>query len=148
MVKTRTAYLLWCLSLFALPGLHRFYLGKPVSGVLYLCTFGFFGIGQIVDLFLIPGMVEDRNLKHKLLYGTTNDLTGPHVAPAASPLPRLDVQILTLCRNQGGATISDCVIETGTDPAEVKAAIQQLCLEDLLFVDNRAQDGAVIYKTI
>jgi hypothetical protein len=34
-------------------GLHRFYVGKTVSGVVYLLTFGLAAVGQIVDLVLI-----------------------------------------------------------------------------------------------
>lgn len=31
-------------------GVHRFYEGKVITGLLYLCTLGFFGIGWIVDI--------------------------------------------------------------------------------------------------
>ena len=31
-------------------GVHRFYEGKVFTGLLYLCTLGFFGIGWIVDI--------------------------------------------------------------------------------------------------
>ena len=34
-------------------GLHRFYCGKIVSGVVYILTFGGVGIGVLVDLILI-----------------------------------------------------------------------------------------------
>ncbi|MDO4731548.1 MAG: TM2 domain-containing protein [Clostridia bacterium] len=34
-------------------GLHRFYIGKPISGFVYLFTLGALGIGVIVDLILI-----------------------------------------------------------------------------------------------
>lgn len=44
-------------------GLHRFYLNKPVSGVFYLLTWGFFGIGTIIDLFRITSMVDDENYR-------------------------------------------------------------------------------------
>eukprot|EP01085_Mycamoeba_gemmipara_P005256 Mycagemm_TRINITY_DN10152_c0_g1::TRINITY_DN10152_c0_g1_i1::g.5256::m.5256 type:complete len:116 gc:universal TRINITY_DN10152_c0_g1_i1:40-387(+) len=56
------AYCLWFfLGLF---GIHRFYLDRNVSGIIYLFTLGIFGIGWIVDLFLIPGMVEHYNIHH------------------------------------------------------------------------------------
>ena len=141
MVKTKTAYLLWCFSFFSLAGIHRFYLGKPVSGCLYLGTLGFFGIGQFIDLFLIPGMVREQNLLHS----STDEAVS---MPSTVPNQRLDVRILSVCREFKGATVSDCVIETHTDPATVKEMIQKLCLEGLLLVDNREKDGAVIYKAI
>ena len=34
-------------------GAHRFYVGNTKSAVLYLCTFGLFGIGTLVDLYKI-----------------------------------------------------------------------------------------------
>ena len=46
-------YLLW---IFGFTGSHRFYFGKPWTGTLYFCTFGLFGIGWLIDLFLIPKM--------------------------------------------------------------------------------------------
>ena len=41
-------YLLW---IFGFLGAHRFYFGRPISGTVYLFTFGLLGIGWIVDLF-------------------------------------------------------------------------------------------------
>lgn len=34
-------------------GIHRFYEGKVVTGVLYLCTLGLFGVGWLVDIVRI-----------------------------------------------------------------------------------------------
>jgi len=61
-MKDKTvAYLLWAGIAMGVAGLHRIYLGKYGTGFLYLFTWGLFGIGQLVDLFTIPGMVEDAN---------------------------------------------------------------------------------------
>lgn len=53
-------YLFW---LVGFSGLHRFYFGKPLTGVIWFFTGGLFGVGWIVDLFLIPTMADeaDRN---------------------------------------------------------------------------------------
>jgi hypothetical protein len=53
------AYL--CCIFVGLLGVHRFYLRRPGSGLLYLFTLGLAGVGVLADLFLIPGMVrKDR----------------------------------------------------------------------------------------
>ncbi|MGE9266924.1 MAG: NINE protein [Verrucomicrobiales bacterium] len=55
------AYLAW---IFGFTGAHRFYAGKPVSGVIWFCTLGLLGIGWLIDLFLIPGMVKEANERY------------------------------------------------------------------------------------
>ena len=55
-------YLLW---LFGFTGSHRFYYGKPVSGTVYFFTFGLLLIGWIIDLFLIPSMDREADLRFK-----------------------------------------------------------------------------------
>ena len=47
------------LFLLGFAGAHRFYLGRFYTGVFYLCTGGFLGLGLILDLFMIPFMVAD-----------------------------------------------------------------------------------------
>ena len=53
-------YLLW---LFGFLGAHRFYYGRPVTGTIWLCTLGLLGIGWLVDLFLIPAMDREADLR-------------------------------------------------------------------------------------
>ena len=50
--KSRTAALIICLFLGWL-GIHRFYVGKIGTGILYLFTGGIFGFGWLIDLILI-----------------------------------------------------------------------------------------------
>lgn len=47
--KSRTVALILCI-LFGYLGIHRFYLRQTGMGVLYLCMFGLFAIGWIVDI--------------------------------------------------------------------------------------------------
>lgn len=52
--KSRTISLvLAILGLFGFGGLHRFYVGKPLTGFLFLITFGGFLIGTLYDIFTI-----------------------------------------------------------------------------------------------
>lgn len=53
-------YLLW---LFGFTGAHRFYFGKPKTGILWFCTGGLFLVGWIVDLFLIPSMDREADTR-------------------------------------------------------------------------------------
>lgn len=71
MKSSGIAYLLWCACLFGGCGIHRFYLGKYGTGLLYFFTFGLFGIGQLIDLFRLGDMVEKENLKEQLRQGAT-----------------------------------------------------------------------------
>ncbi|MBC7772474.1 MAG: NINE protein [Pyrinomonadaceae bacterium] len=63
MRSTGTAYILWFLCLIGLCGVHRLYAGKVFTGLLWLFTFGLLGIGQFIDLFLIPNMIDRNNYK-------------------------------------------------------------------------------------
>lgn len=60
------SFLLWLCCLFGVCGLHRIYLGRFWTGLLWVFTFGLLGIGQLIDLFLLPGMVREENLSSRL----------------------------------------------------------------------------------
>ena len=55
-------YLLW---IFGFLGAHRFYYGRQISGTIYFFTLGLFFIGWIIDLFLIPGMDQDADIRYR-----------------------------------------------------------------------------------
>jgi TM2 domain-containing membrane protein YozV len=51
----------WILQSFlGVLGLHRFYLGKWISGLVWLFTGGLFGIGWIYDFFTLNEQIVER----------------------------------------------------------------------------------------
>lgn len=63
------AYGLWALCLAGVAGIHRFYLGRPVTGIIWLFTLGLLGLGSLYDLIVMAGMVERKNRKLAALGG-------------------------------------------------------------------------------
>jgi TM2 domain-containing membrane protein YozV len=52
MAKSKWVAFFLCLFLGVL-GIHKFYEGRVLLGVLYLCTVGLFGVGVIIDLIVL-----------------------------------------------------------------------------------------------
>ncbi|MDJ1169297.1 TM2 domain-containing protein [Roseofilum sp. BLCC_M154] len=119
-------------------GVHKFYLGQTFLAVLYLVfcwTFipAFLSIFDFVGLLLTSDEDFDRRFN-----GSKPGL----------PSRKLQQRILKICKEYRGATLSDCVMETGADIEEVKEILNRLAKHGLVNVENRDHDGAVIYKNI
>ena len=56
------AWLFLIIPLTGLLGLHRFYMGKWMTGLLFLCTGSLLGIGWIYDLWTLNEQVSERNI--------------------------------------------------------------------------------------
>ena len=59
------SYLLW--FFLGLLGGHRFYLGHVGLGIVYLFTFGGFGIGWIIDAIIMPQLVHQANNPNQVI---------------------------------------------------------------------------------
>ncbi|MDY7023991.1 MAG: hypothetical protein SWJ54_22030 [Cyanobacteriota bacterium] len=58
------------------------------------------------------------------------------------------IQLLKFAKRKGAVTVSDCVIETGLAPQDIRNLLDELHREDLMRIDNRDEDGAVIYRVV
>lgn len=164
MRKTKIAYIFWCTGFVGLAGVHRLYSGKYLSGLVWLFTLGFLGIGQLIDLALIPGMIEEKNLKDKWLSNRPNNhiaiipevviSTANEIRPTfrepTSKVELSDIQtIFQLAKdNHGKVSLVDCVIATGKPASELRKALEYLCLEGFLAVDNYPEPGSLVYKLV
>lgn len=66
MKNKTTAFILTLIGFLGLAGLQYFYLNKPLKAILWLVTFGIFGIGTLIDVFMISGQVEQHNTNEEL----------------------------------------------------------------------------------
>ena len=136
-------YFFWVCGLVGLCGMHRFYARKPVSGTLWLLTFGFCGIGQLIDGLLISSMIEQANQPLAL-----QEALAMAEANRSDPLAR---QLLVLARSSGstGFTLNDAILTlqlpVNVDRAAVRAEIEVLLNEQLLDVGNDER-GRVVYR--
>jgi len=54
--------LAWILLTFlGIFGVHRFYMGKIITGLIYLFTLGLFGLGVLYDFLTLNGQISERN---------------------------------------------------------------------------------------
>lgn len=49
-------------------GLHRMYMGKWLTGLLYLCTLGLFGLGVLYDFWTLNGQIDEINSRKNYRY--------------------------------------------------------------------------------
>ncbi len=160
-INTGTTYIIWCLCLFGICGGQRFYTGNVVSGLIYLFTFGIFGFGQLIDLALIPGMVDRRNIYLRGLgAGNATASVNQTINLNLSDIPQLKLpqavqpvasgtsmqRLLRAAKDNGGIlSIAQAAMHTELEPQEVKELLQEAEKNGLAEVNNDSKTGAIRY---
>jgi TM2 domain-containing membrane protein YozV len=147
------SYIFWAGWLIGLGGLHRLYNGKIATGLLWLCTGGLLGIGQILDLLLIPSMVDEENANIRAKLGVSATGVPNHqgqIAIAqvlAKETPeQLMVKLLKAAYTRGGKlSVTQGVMATGATFAEVEATLRELLKTGYVSIENDPATGIVIY---
>lgn len=165
MYRDGVAYGLWCLFFAGLAGVHRIYLGKYGTGVLWLLTFGLFGVGQFVDLFRMGRLVRNANVREghlphprwEHLAGDRADAAGRRTLSAdapsagdasAEPARETTMQKLLAAAEENGGYISvtQGVSATGLSFEEVEETLRDMVASGYVDVDNHPDSGVVIYR--
>lgn len=171
MYRTGTAYGFWCLFLVGLAGVHRLYLGKWGTGILWLLTAGLFGVGQVVDLFRMDTLVEHANVREGYLphpnfrplaagaagavagagrvagggaSGRTEE--GPNGGPSSDE-GELMRRLLVEAEDRGGSlTVTQGVAATGLSFERVEETLGEMVASGYVDVGNHPESGVVLYR--
>lgn len=122
-----TSYLLASVGLFFPPfsGLHLFYLRQPVLGFAYLFTFGFCGIGTVIDLLRMPSLVDAENMRVRMMYGGAPPLR--QLAPPRQRAVSAEQQLLVAAKEHDGAlTVALASLETGIPLDECRRMLEDM----------------------
>ncbi|MBW4615232.1 MAG: TM2 domain-containing protein [Desmonostoc vinosum HA7617-LM4] len=162
-VNSGIAYLFWCLCFFGVCGGQRFYTGQVGGGLIYLFTFGLFGIGQLIDLALVPDMVEKRNIYLRGLHGSANPSVNQSITlnigdipqlkqlqeaiqPAASsPISPMQKLLKAAKEHNGTLSIAQAAMYTELEPEQLKELLQEATRMGYAEINNDLNTGAIRY---
>ena len=143
------AYLLWAVSGFGALGLHRFYLGKSGTGLLWLFSGGLGGLGGLYDLFTLPRQVQEANILYETKLALesgaarsrSSDMPGYRYANPETP----EKTILRLARkNAGLVTPGEVAIEGDMSVEEARKALDKLAKDGVAEIRVRSS-GVIVY---
>ncbi|RMH71723.1 MAG: NINE protein [Cyanobacteria bacterium J007] len=148
-----TSYLLWVVGWVGISGLHRLYNGKIFSGALWFCTGGLFGLGQIVDVFLIPGMAEEQQAKIRAKLGISErGIPLRQQAAIAQTLTpnrhdQIAIKLLKAAQARGGQlSVTQAVMDTEIGFSDVEATLTKMVSSGYVSIENDPITGVVLYR--
>jgi len=153
MYSVGLAYLLWLCSLGGWFGLHRFYLGKIPTGILWMCTGGLFMVGSIYDFFTLPRQVREANFRKAILDGTVRQNAGGHPwrnvndgdARIVREKESVERVILRQAKaNKGLLTASELALSANIPVEEAKKDLDAMVSKGFAELRVR-QSGALVY---
>lgn len=146
MYSTAVAYLLWILSGFGALGLHRFYLNKIPTGLIWLLTGGLFMVGSVYDFITLPSQVREANLRERyreaLYFEKYNKKRASQERRKIAQASIEQIILKTAKRNNGVVSPSEIALE-----AEIPLDAAKKHLEDLAengYADLRVTKNGVI----
>ncbi|MBE9009773.1 NINE protein [Pseudanabaenaceae cyanobacterium LEGE 13415] len=165
MNKVGVAYMLWLGGLFGVSGLHRLYNGEKVTGVLWLGTFGLFGFGQLLDLILIPKMVEVHNARLAEKYNPLLEnnpvalkieqvkstkfvgVKSPKLFDSTLTQQQATITLLKAAETNGGnLSVTQGVMATGLSFQQVEALLNEMLKSGYVEISNHPETGIVLYE--
>jgi TM2 domain-containing membrane protein YozV len=150
MYSTGLAYFLWFIGGFGAAGLHRFYLGKIPTGILWMCTGGLSMIGSVYDFLTLPRQVMEANFRRAI---NANVNTGRQnwrnvndgeskIVREKEPVERI---ILKLAKsNKGILTASELALAANVNVEEARKELDALVSKGFAELRVR-QSGSLVY---
>jgi hypothetical protein len=144
MPNLTVAYLLGALSFFGVAGLNRFYLGKPVTGVLWFLTGGMFMIGAIYDMITMERQVAEAAARRGLAPAPA-PIAPPRPALPPNPVIDLELRVLRLAEHhQGRLTTPIVASQLGIPLADAERKLDGLAANGHAEIDV-TDDGVIVY---
>lgn len=158
MKSLKMSYLLWLPSIFGFAGLHRIYMGKIGTGILYLLTYGLFGIGTIYDAITMPEQIaqvnHERRIRHldedgepsvihHVIYTDRPYSDAPYETAQGSQSLSVEQRILRLAqRNGGSVTPAQLALDANISADTAKVHLESMV--DRGYADLRVRKTGVI----
>lgn len=166
------SYLLAALGFLGVSGVHRFYMGKPVTGIIWFLTGGLFMLGTIYDFITMESQVREANryalpagqgmlppgaVPYQGGYPPNPGYAPPGYAPQGYAPPQdpnadlrdptvdLELRVLKLARLRGGKlTATSTAAELAIPVAEADAKLTDIAKAGHANVEI-TEEGAVVY---